>query len=265
MVNEVTGFANTVLTAYNGAYWDSCNCGHIRRSHPVAAALQPPAFEHQRDAVLVVAGRDLVGGGERIRVPSPYRDTVAGEFEHRDVVVHVAERNCAGQVRDRHPLGQLTQSRRLRHAVRRDLDQAVVGRIRDVGAVADQGWLAAPAIKLLIRLRDAASEQMRAVLAPLVGDRADITYSTNNGLIEISAHGVTKASGLRELAERMAISDLTGAVAFGDMPNDVPMLELAGHGVAMRNAHPDALAAADEITAGNDEDGVALVLERWWL
>ena len=72
--------------------------------------------------------------------------------------------------------------------------------------------LAAPAIKLLIRLRDAASEQMRAVLAPLVGDRADITYSTNNGLIEISAHGVTKASGLRELAERMAISDLTGAV-----------------------------------------------------
>ena len=63
----------------------------------------------------------------------------------------------------------------------------------------------------------------------------------------------------------MAISDLTGAVAFGDMPNDVPMLELAGHGVAMRNAHPDALAAADEITAGNDEDGVARVLERWWV
>ncbi|HEY5857412.1 MAG TPA: HAD family hydrolase [Aldersonia sp.] len=124
--------------------------------------------------------------------------------------------------------------------------------------------LAAPAIKLLIRLRDAASEQMRAALAPLVGGRADITYSTNNGLIEISAPGVTKASGLRELAERMGISDLTGAVAFGDMPNDVPMLELAGHGVAMRNAHPDALAAADEITAGNDEDGVAQVLERWW-
>lgn len=51
-------------------------------------------------------------------------------------------------------------------------------------------------------------------------------------------------------------------VAFGDMPNDVPMLEWAGHGVAVANAHPDALAAADEVTASNDEDGVALVLER---
>jgi hydroxymethylpyrimidine pyrophosphatase-like HAD family hydrolase len=54
-------------------------------------------------------------------------------------------------------------------------------------------------------------------------------------------------------------------VAFGDMPNDIPMLLWAGHGVAMGNAHSDAVAAADEVTAGNDDDGVARVLERWWL
>jgi hydroxymethylpyrimidine pyrophosphatase-like HAD family hydrolase len=47
------------------------------------------------------------------------------------------------------------------------------------------------------------------------------------------------------------------------MPNDVPMLAWAGLGVAMGNAHPDAVAAADEVTATND-DGVARVLERWW-
>ena len=52
-------------------------------------------------------------------------------------------------------------------------------------------------------------------------------------------------------------------VAFGDMPNDVPMLKFAGLGVAVANAHPDALAAADEVTASNDEDGVAVVLERF--
>jgi hydroxymethylpyrimidine pyrophosphatase-like HAD family hydrolase len=55
-----------------------------------------------------------------------------------------------------------------------------------------------------------------------------------------------------------------GVVAFGDMPNDVPMLQWAGLGVAMGNAHPDAVAAANEVTASNDDDGLARVLERWW-
>ena len=53
-------------------------------------------------------------------------------------------------------------------------------------------------------------------------------------------------------------------VAFGDMPNDLPMLLAADHGVAMGNAHPQVLAAAAEITAPNTEDGLARVLERWW-
>ena len=40
------------------------------------------------------------------------------------------------------------------------------------------------------------------------------------------------------------------------MPNDVPMLRRAGHGVAMGNAQPEAVAAANEVTAPNTEDGV---------
>ena len=51
-------------------------------------------------------------------------------------------------------------------------------------------------------------------------------------------------------------------VAFGDMPNDVPMLRWAGHAVAVGNAHPEVMAVVDEVTATNDEDGVALVVER---
>ena len=54
-------------------------------------------------------------------------------------------------------------------------------------------------------------------------------------------------------------------VAFGDMPNDIPMLAWAGLGVAMGNAHPEAIAAADEVTTANTDDGLARVLERWWL
>jgi Cof subfamily protein (haloacid dehalogenase superfamily) len=124
--------------------------------------------------------------------------------------------------------------------------------------------LSAPAIKLLIRSAGELSESMRAALAPHVGDRADITYSTNKGLIEVSAPGVTKAAGVRELGRRLGIEDRADIIAFGDMPNDVPMLEFAGHGVAMSQAHPAAIAAADEVTATNNEDGVARVLERWW-
>ena len=51
-------------------------------------------------------------------------------------------------------------------------------------------------------------------------------------------------------------------LAFGDMPNDLAMLRWAGRAVAVANAHPDVVAAADEVTASNDEAGVARVLER---
>lgn len=120
-----------------------------------------------------------------------------------------------------------------------------------------------PAIKMLVRLSSARSSDMRDTLAPLVGDRAEITYSTEHGLIELSVPRVTKASGLLQVAARLGI-DPGATVAFGDMPNDVPMLQLARHGVAMGNGHPDAIAAADEVTATNVEHGVARVLERWW-
>ena len=72
---------------------------------------------------------------------------------------------------------------------------------------------------------------------------------------------MTKATGLAGLAQRAGIG-AAEVVAFGDMPNDLPMLAWAGRAVAVANAHPTVLAAADEVTASNDDDGVALVLER---
>jgi hypothetical protein len=123
--------------------------------------------------------------------------------------------------------------------------------------------LSAPAVKLLIRKAGARSAEMAAALAQHVGIEGDITYSTNNGLVEIVPLGISKASGIREVAQPLGIA-ADDVVAFGDMPNDVPMLAWAGHGVAMGNAHPEVLAVADEITAPNTDDGVARVLERWW-
>lgn len=124
--------------------------------------------------------------------------------------------------------------------------------------------LSAPAVKLLIRKPGAASSDMAALMTKHVGVEGDITYSTNNGLIEIMPLGTSKATGVEDIARSLEI-DATEVVAFGDMPNDVPMLLWSGHGVAMGNAHPDAIAAANEVTADNNDDGVARVLERWWL
>ena len=130
--------------------------------------------------------------------------------------------------------------------------------------VSRQDLLSAPAIKLLIRKAGATSADMAAELAKLPGIDGDITYSTNNGLVEIVPRGISKATGVAELAGPLGIAE-ADVVAFGDMPNDVPMLVRAGLGVAMGNAHPDVLAAADEVTAPHTDDGVARVLERWWL
>ncbi len=129
--------------------------------------------------------------------------------------------------------------------------------------VSIEDLLSAPAIKLLIRKAGARSADMAAELAKHVGIEGDITYSTNNGLVEILPLGISKATGVEEIARPLGIS-ADEIVAFGDMPNDVPMLLCAGHGVAMGNAHPEAVAAADEVTSPNTEDGVARVLERWW-
>ena len=120
-----------------------------------------------------------------------------------------------------------------------------------------------PAVKMLVRDTRMRSEEIVAALAPAVGSAVDLTFSHPGGLVEISAPGVTKALGLAEVAAGagVAASDI---VAFGDMPNDLEMLCWVGHGVAMGNAHPALQDVADEVTATNAEDGLALVLERWF-
>ena len=59
---------------------------------------------------------------------------------------------------------------------------------------------------------------------------------------------MSKASGLARFAARHGV-DAADVVAFGDMPNDLPMLAWAGRGLAVANAHPEVLAAADEVIA----------------
>jgi Cof subfamily protein (haloacid dehalogenase superfamily) len=126
-----------------------------------------------------------------------------------------------------------------------------------------EALLSLPVAKLLARHEGLTADELLARARSVVTDElASLTHSSRDGLLEISAAGVTKASTLRVLcAERGHGPE--DVVAFGDMPNDLPMLAWAGHSVAVGNAHPEVLQAVDEVTASNDDDGVAVVLERW--
>jgi hypothetical protein len=119
-----------------------------------------------------------------------------------------------------------------------------------------------PAVKLMLRHDAFLADELLARARAVVGDLAELSHSNSaDTLLEIAAPGVSKASALERLCARREI-DRGEVIAFGDMPNDLPMLRWAGHAVAVANAHPDVLAAADEVTASNDESGVAQVIER---
>ena len=120
--------------------------------------------------------------------------------------------------------------------------------------------VALPPIKLLVRRGGEPLADVYEKVVAMAGTEAAVTRSTET-LIEIAGAGVSKAVALAEVATARGVSPAE-VVAFGDMLNDLPMLAWAGHAVAVANAHPEVLAAADEITASNDDDGVALVLER---
>ncbi|NAS22083.1 HAD hydrolase family protein [Herbidospora sp. NEAU-GS84] len=121
--------------------------------------------------------------------------------------------------------------------------------------------LGLPCAKLLAYHHTMDADDLYEQVVALVGGLVTPTHSSGRALIEMSALGVTKATALARFAERNGIAP-GEAVAFGDMPNDLPMLGWAGTSVAVSNAHPDVLAAVDQVTAANDDDGVALVLER---
>jgi Cof subfamily protein (haloacid dehalogenase superfamily) len=120
-----------------------------------------------------------------------------------------------------------------------------------------------PCSKLLALHENMDPDHLHTRVHRLVGDLVTATHSSGRALIEMSAFGVTKASALAALAAEHQIKP-DEAAAFGDMPNDLPMLIWAGTSYAVANAHSDVLAVVDHVTAANDEDGVAQVLEQYY-
>ncbi|MGA5650962.1 HAD family hydrolase [Streptomyces seoulensis] len=123
----------------------------------------------------------------------------------------------------------------------------------------EQLWRA-PISKVLLRHDRLSDDELAATARSVVGSLATVTMS-GPGTVELQPCGITKATGLALAAEHLGLGR-ADTVAFGDMPNDIPMFQWAAHGVAMAGAHPELKAVADEVTLSNEEDGVAVVLER---
>ncbi|MEV5435294.1 HAD family hydrolase [Streptomyces sp. NPDC052682] len=118
----------------------------------------------------------------------------------------------------------------------------------------------APISKVLLRHPFLSDDELAATARAVVGSLASVTMS-GPGTVELQPCGITKATGLALAAEHLGLGRHE-TIAFGDMPNDIPMFEWAAHGVAMANAHPELKAVADEVTLSNEDDGIAVVLER---
>lgn len=103
-------------------------------------------------------------------------------------------------------------------------------------------------------------DDLLEVARPLVEHLVEPTHSNGRGLVEMGALGVSKATTLARYAAEVNAAP-EQVVAFGDMPNDLPMLAWAGTAYAVANAHPLVLAAVERTAKSNDDDGVAIVIE----
>jgi Cof subfamily protein (haloacid dehalogenase superfamily) len=120
-------------------------------------------------------------------------------------------------------------------------------------------WLHAAVTKLLLM---APAVRLKLVAAAVKRKFAHqvIMVQTENNLLQIMHATVSKAQALRVVAGELGVTR-EQVMAIGDNANDVGMLRWAGIGVAMANAHSDALAAADYVTDHHDADGAAKAIQ----
>ena len=103
----------------------------------------------------------------------------------------------------------------------------------------------------------------RKALIPAIAAATDDIRITSGGrhLLELVDRRAGKGAALRDLCRMLGV-DRSQVISFGNADNDVDMLEFAGIGVAVANSDKSCLSAADVVTASNNDDGVAQVLQE---
>ena len=132
----------------------------------------------------------------------------------------------------------------------------------DIHAVGDLvAWLRRPPTKLVSVGEPVALDALEERMKGRFDGRLYISKSLPY-FLEFAAPDVTKAAGLAFLAEHLGFSR-EGTVACGDGENDVELLDWAGYAVAVEDAHPRVLAAANLVVPSAEEEGVAQLLEAF--
>lgn len=93
----------------------------------------------------------------------------------------------------------------------------------------------------------------------LLPDHLSMVVTDGGTLVQVARRDCTKLHAVGTICSMEGLG-LEDVVAFGDDHNDVDLIRAAGLGVAMANAVPAVLEAADQVTGSNDEDGVGEVL-----
>lgn len=117
----------------------------------------------------------------------------------------------------------------------------------------------APLNKIYIQHPTLTDDELAEASSRVAGGLVTVSMA-GAGIVELLPLGLTKAIGLSLAARRLGLK-AADTIAFGDMPNDIPMFAWSARGVAMANAHEELKAVADEVTSSNEEDGIAVVLE----
>ncbi|MFI8305554.1 HAD family hydrolase [Streptomyces sp. NPDC085927] len=136
----------------------------------------------------------------------------------------------------------------------------VTGRLPSTPLTDASDLWSAPLNKLYIQHPTLTDDELAEAATRTAGGFVTVVMA-GEGIVELLPLGLSKATGLSLAARRLG-AKAAGTIAFGDMPNDIPMFAWAAHSVAMANAHQELRAVADEVTSSNEEDGIAVVLER---
>lgn len=173
----------------------------------------------------------------------------------QEIIDHVLSRGLIVMI----PLGEELFASEPEHPQVRHEAEGNALSIRPLPQVAD---LPEPATKLLFTGERPELLELQKELDRDFADRAECTFSSPI-YFEATARGVDKSSAITDYCAAKGIP-LEAVMAFGDNGNDITMLSAAGLGVAMGNGIPEAKEAADVVTATNDDEGIARILEQYF-
>jgi Cof subfamily protein (haloacid dehalogenase superfamily) len=175
---------------------------------------------------------------------------------------------------------RISQGRKVAAAIAKRLPDAVFAVETGVGIVGEESYRALVgssnwefandvdgvfkrakrAVKIKVYCGERTGEEMAAAVEGADLGGLAMCHWGDFGMLDLNARGADKAFGLATWCKERRVGP-DKVIAFGDMPNDVPMLAWAGRSYAMGDAHPEAVAAATDRAATNAEDGVAQIIE----